>query len=116
VCVEHHKPRVSSEDSWATVFSGLFLGRWFLWELLTGLFYRWCYIASVFTGGHPMTGKPWTWPMRRLYGLVGARPCRSGARRHWHLKVPYWPHSNRLVFMCKICCACLLPRPPMPVS
>jgi hypothetical protein len=27
VCVEHHKPRVSSEDSWATVFSGLFLGR-----------------------------------------------------------------------------------------
>jgi hypothetical protein len=27
VCVEHRKPRVSSEDSWATVFSGLFPGR-----------------------------------------------------------------------------------------
>jgi hypothetical protein len=96
VCVEHRKPRVSSEEG-TTVFSCLFLGRWFLWEPLTGLFYRWYYIANVFTGRHQMIGRPWTWPMRRLYGLVGARPCRSGARRHWHLKVPHWPHSNRLV-------------------
>jgi hypothetical protein len=70
-------PRVSSEEG-TTVFSGLFLGRRFLWELLIGLFYRRCYIASVFTGVHPMTGRPWTRPMRRLYGQVGARPCRVG--------------------------------------
>jgi hypothetical protein len=39
VCMEHRKPTLSSEEGTMT-FSGLFLGRRFLWELLTGLFCR----------------------------------------------------------------------------